>query len=183
MARDESPKPGTTILTPETIDRFAALLEGQQKQIDLLTKIFEGQKTQQAVPPGLSPDNAAQIQAILDGLRPKAPPDFEKRLACKSPDDDGTGATFDAIVAPSSTFPQGRCVRLENYKHPADLDARVSALGLPTRKDDAGRYTEATTKQWMYVTFWQADLRRFVGKPLPAHIIVKAEPALAPASP
>lgn len=96
-----------------------------------------------------------------------------RKVACKSP----TGATFVAVVADSRTHPGGRVINLEQYRHPEGVDRYQADGGLvpdgfPMAGGD-GKASSSLYKQWRWESFYQADLRSFVGKPLPPHVIVE----------
>lgn len=93
----------------------------------------------------------------------------EKLVPCVSED---TGATFTARVIESRSDPNGRIVELLDYKRPDGCDRHVDDMppglvpkGLMIHRSDNGHPT-LQYKQWLWTTFWQADLRRFVGLPL-----------------
>lgn len=113
-------------------------------------------------PESLTP---AQWQDQVDRLkgRQRAIPQF-KLIACKS----DTGATFDARIVRSRAFPTGRIVCLENYQHPAGYDKHLRDGGLvsdgvPLRDHQTGQFLPLF-KQYLYETYWKADLQYFVGR-------------------
>jgi hypothetical protein len=97
-----------------------------------------------------------------------------KRVPLKSED---TDATFDAIVVESAKHPNGRIVRIENYRHPEDgMTTHVSAGGrVPdgmqiTSKEgtDANSNSNLTVefKRWRMEYFLQRDFRFYIGRGL-----------------
>ena len=84
-------------------------------------------------------------------------------------------ATIDGKVAGKLPGP-GRVVKLLNYKEPEGIRVHTRDGGLVpdgmVMTENYGNGPEMADgyKQWVWENFWQADLRRFVGKPLPAHI-------------
>jgi len=106
--------------------------------------------------------------------RPAAP-ELE-RVACVSP----TGAQFDAVIAPSRTHPQGRVVKLENYRYPNNAVLRAAGYDCvdgpevfslpgnvlyPDGHQSAGKLTP-DAKQYVWTMTYQQDLRTFVGQSL-----------------
>jgi hypothetical protein len=141
------------------IDELQALMERATA-----AGVEAGMRAAALKPEATAPHEARmeEIKAVMNGWRPPA---REERYECVRSE---TGATFTAVIAASSTFPLGRVVRIEDYAHPADLDARLVAMGMKTTKD-GNRYVDAITKQWVWAEFFREDLKRFVGKPLPSH--------------
>jgi hypothetical protein len=101
-------------------------------------------------------------------------------VPCRNP---RNGATFTAIVTPSREFPEGRTVRLEDYQYPDDLEARAQKAGWKpdrvfTSRGGSHRDYRAPGKlgfhmgtpltpgypQWRAETYFQADLKAFVGQ-------------------
>lgn len=101
------------------------------------------------------------------------------------------GARFLAVVVKARQYPDGICVRLENYAEPNFTD-KVAPLTL----DDQGNYgvpeglyrngtDKPLFKQWKWKTFWQEDLSRYVGhdaRELPRTPTPVTKAAAAPAS-
>lgn len=99
---------------------------------------------------------------------------------------DISGATFDAEVQYPVVKHMGKIVgKLENkgvvkvmrnYAWPAGIDKHVADGGVVpdgmTMHELGPSGTQETDafRQWKYETFAKADNRRFVGKPLPAHV-------------
>lgn len=93
-----------------------------------------------------------------------------------------TEATFTMIVVESRKFPSGRVVRLEDYREPDGCFRPISQGGrVPdgaTIWSDGQHYQPEAGKrppknaihpyhrQFLYETYWKADLGRLVGKPL-----------------
>lgn len=142
-------------------ERFAravghAVAEGVKPLAEKLERI-EGS----VVPPttGMTPDERHEL--MMSELRGKGRPGPPESTieGCRSED---TGATFNARTV------SGKVVNLDAYTLPAGLDKHVSEGGLVpegmviTNEGDDWAY-----RQWVWTTFWQADLRRFIGKPLP----------------
>lgn len=107
-----------------------------------------------------------------------------------------TGATFDAEVHYPALRKGGKIVGrdakrglvkvLSNYTWPEGVDKHVSQGGLVPdgmeMKELSGQWIGQETdayRQWKYEEFYKADNKRYVGKPLPAHIqrVAVAQPA------
>lgn len=73
-----------------------------------------------------------------------------------------TGATAQARVLTSRSFPKGRIVDLEHYTHPAGVDVHVADGGLVPDGKEIGTTDH---KMWKYQEFWKRDLNEFIGKP------------------
>ena len=69
-----------------------------------------------------------------------------------------SGATFVAVIAPSTTFPAGRVIRLEDYEHPASAFEHEPAGDIPHGLE------LSQSKQWRYDRYWKHDLTSLVGK-------------------
>lgn len=108
-----------------------------------------------------SPDQ--QAEAWKEHMRPAGREDV-RSVKCQSTE---TGATFTAIVTPSRKYPEGRVVSLEDYRQPEDAAEKLPE-GMRQKNPD-GTWNMAA-KQWLFQNYWQADLIRYVGKPLPAHV-------------
>jgi hypothetical protein len=96
------------------------------------------------------------------------------------------GATFDAELHFAPVVVNGKIIgksgapivrNLLNYKLPAGHDRHLNAGGLVpngmSMKELGMDHQEKLSdgyKQWLWETFWQADLRRFVGRQLPPHV-------------
>jgi len=109
-------------------------------------------------------------------------------------DADGTqrGARFDAEVQYKPVVVNGKIVsksgpptvrNLLNYTLPEGHDRHQAQGGIVpngmTMKEIGADHQEKLSdgyKQWLWESFWQADLRRFVGKQLPAHVRPQAPP-------
>jgi hypothetical protein len=103
-------------------------------------------------------------------------------------DSDGKqrGSTFDAELHYAPVVVSGKLVgksgapvvrNLLKYTLPAGHDRHQNAGGLVpngmSMKELGMDHQEKLAdgyKQWLWETFWQADLRRFVGRQLPAHV-------------
>jgi hypothetical protein len=68
-----------------------------------------------------------------------------------------TGSTFTAVVDvnPSTKFPRGRVVRLDDYEKPTDAEEKVPK---PLQARDRA--------YWLWTNYWQKDLSAFVGQEL-----------------
>jgi hypothetical protein len=61
----------------------------------------------------------------------------------------------------------GRVRALVNYTHPTGYDKHEQDGGIAPNGYPIG---DANYKQWLWETFWQADINQFIGKPLPKHL-------------
>ncbi len=135
---------------------------------------------------GMSPEQVALV-TDPDVIEAKS----HRSIACKSEE---TGATFDANINASRTFANGRVVGLGNYRHPPSAyihqaqGGRVpdglqifSNAASSVRPGEEPRKGELTPYflQWRYEEFWKADLRRYNGKELHAHLCVEGAKGLA----
>jgi hypothetical protein len=103
-----------------------------------------------------------RVQEVRGEPTPAAP---QRLIPCRS---EITGSTFTARVAKSRTSPEGRIVGLDGYTHPAGADKYISDGGdVPDGFPifDANGKLTPLFKQWKWETYWQRDLRDFVGKP------------------
>lgn len=159
MARDESPQAGKLSLYEE---KMLALQERQTLAAE--------QAATGALGSGKARTIAEQTAGILNEYRPPALYE-DKLVACQSEE---TKATFDAVLAPSNVVPGGRVMRLDNYTLPSNIDALIPEKFIKT-KDVDGKYTDATTRQWVWTEFYQRDLRQYVHptRALPASARVK----------
>lgn len=166
MAKDEKKtdqSPPAPAAEPSTFDAIKALAEaisknGQPSPLDMA---------------GISKER----QDALMGKTAK--PMRFKRVPGRSQD---TEATFTMIVVESRKYPTGRVVRLEDYKEPAGCFTPVSQGGrVPDgatiwadgqhHQPDHGKRPpknaiHAYHRQYLYETYWKADLGRIVGKAL-----------------
>lgn len=134
---------------------------------DQLKQLIESMRGPAAPTPGISnltPDD--QIQLLLKQVKEGQNREVHKieRFKCTSLE---TEASFTAVVATSKTFPEGRVVALDGYTYPPGSDAHIEDGGLVPNglvirmKDNLTPTRE--WKQWRWL-FWQADLKRFIGK-------------------
>lgn len=77
------------------------------------------------------------------------------------------GVRFTAVIAPSRRYKAGIVVNLEDYQYPEDAETKVAKdgqtpNGLQIKKPN-GEYTQQF-KQWRWVTFYQRDLKAYVGR-------------------
>jgi hypothetical protein len=103
------------------------------------------------------------------------------------------GATFDAELQYVPVIVDGKivgkrgapvCKRIFNYRLPIGFDKHLAEGGIvpagmtiaTLEQVERGDVDREGYAQWLAETFWQADLKRFVGKQLPAHV----RPAAAP---
>lgn len=107
-----------------------------------------------------------QVNALVKQIREgeNRPVHKIERLPCKSEE---TGATFVAVVQTSGHHPAGFVLTLDAYTMPDGVevhkaDGGLVPDGLTVRRKD-GELTREY-KQWVWVNFYQADLRRHVGK-------------------
>lgn len=115
---------------------------------------------------GLSPE---QVKAVTE------PPTWVPRyrwILCKSEE---TGATFEAHVLESrntTKFPHGRIVGMRNYQRPAGHDVYEANGGLVPdgMQMVANGLQTPPYKQWLWTTFYQTDLRRYVQRPIVAYL-------------
>jgi hypothetical protein len=106
-----------------------------------------------------------------------------------APDSEGVmhGATFDAELQYTPVIVDGKivgkrgapvCKRIFNYRLPAGCDKHLAEGGIvpagmtiaTLEQIERGDVDREGYAQWLAETFWQADLKRFVGKQLPAHV-------------
>jgi hypothetical protein len=96
-----------------------------------------------------------------------------------------TGATAIAHVIESRKFPNGRVVQLINYTHPKEayvyeeqggkvpqgfpMWAGNHPTNLPEGEEPAQGTFNNHFLQWRWVTFFQADIRRYVGREIQPH--------------
>ncbi len=170
MSKDDEPK---------VSERERALMAAFA---ETMRTLMPGASTQRA----LSPEELhAKLMADLRGkhIDPKALGLIDVVEGCTS---DFTGATFDAeITWPAATIDgkivgrlpgDGTVTALRNYKEPAGVDKHTADGGLVpngmkiTENYGQGEEIADGYKQWRWESFWQADLRRFVGKSLPPHV-------------
>jgi hypothetical protein len=100
---------------------------------------------------------------------------------------ESVGATFDAELHHKPFSVGGKITgkvpgvlpivkSLLHYTEPVGHDVHQAQGGLVPdgltiqEQGPGGPRLSSTYVQWKWETFWQADIRRFVGKPLPAHI-------------
>ena len=92
---------------------------------------------------------------------------------------DVTGATFDAECHHKAARYQGRVVkvpgepvvkRMIGYTLPAAATTRREEGGEVPMDMTEGAEPSVTYQQWVYENYTLVDSRRFVGKPLPAHV-------------
>jgi hypothetical protein len=90
-----------------------------------------------------------------------------------------SGSKFTAVVCASRTFPNGRVVKLENYRYATGSDTNEREGGLVpngiTVKNKSGTPT-TEWHQWRWENFWKADLCHYVGNELPVMARVDATP-------
>jgi hypothetical protein len=96
-----------------------------------------------------------------------------------------TGATAIAHVIESKKFANGRVVYLSDYKHPQEAYIHESEGGrvpdgfhmwagghpveLPQGKEPAPGVFNPGFLQWRWLNFYQADLRRYIGREIQPH--------------
>jgi hypothetical protein len=69
-------------------------------------------------------------------------------------------------------------VRIRDYQYPDGVDHHISEGGLVPngmQMKNAGGTDLATFKQWKWETFYQQDLRAWIGKPLPVYVRADAD--------
>jgi hypothetical protein len=129
---------------------------------------------------GLSPEQIEELEAKPVPLR-------WRRVACKSEE---TGATFTVHVVESREHPSGIMKSMENYLHPQGAFTFVSnggvvpdgfqILKVGMAPPEPSRDGNTIPKQdfeshylfWRWTEFWQKDLRRMSGKPLPRSLAI-----------
>jgi hypothetical protein len=95
-----------------------------------------------------------------------------------------TGATAIAHVVASKKYPNGRVIYLSNYKHPKEAyvyqaqDGKVPdgfniwadrPVNLPENEEPAQGTFNQGFLQWRWTNFYQADIRRYVGREIQPH--------------
>jgi hypothetical protein len=142
------------------------------------------------VEPVMTPDElAAKLMADIRGQSDDVARFglVEVVFNCKS---DFTDATFDAEVHHDTVTSggkilgrrpgPGRVVKLINYTEPPEASVRVTDGGkVPMDMHELG--VSGTSQpslqygQWKWENYWQADLKRFIGRPLPNHVRMEAK--------
>ncbi len=120
-------------------------------------------------------DFPGQYASIMREARQRKAVDDPDPIPCRGE----MGATFTAQINKA-----GVVVALLDYKEPAASLIHENAgghvpNGSPIYEDAGGRQVLTVHyKQWRYETYWLADLRYFVSKPIAQrkHLIVKPEP-------
>jgi hypothetical protein len=131
---------------------------------------------------GISKDGNTEEQRIhaLNGTAlPERKLLAQTLVPCRNP---RNGATFTAVVAPSREFPEGRTVRLIDYKYPDDLEQRARKAGWTPEKTfkasgsardyggqnrldfHMGSMTSPGYMQWRYENYLKADMAAFQGQ-------------------
>lgn len=90
-------------------------------------------------------------------------PKKERRIDCVTHGLAGVssdGATFTAVVVDRPGFPNGIVVRLDGYKEPEFTEANMPK-GMHMKQADGK--IDPLFRNWMWNTFWKADLLRYVG--------------------
>ena len=70
-----------------------------------------------------------------------------------------SGSSFDAVVVPDRRNTTGRVIRLDNYAYPEPL---VFPENMPHIDPKSGQLN-LQAKQWRWTTYWQADIKQYVG--------------------
>jgi len=115
-------------------------------------------------------DPDTQFKAMMDARRGKdRPPKSISKVAAHSED---TGATFLAVIDDAT----GVVFRLDAYTFPDGVDRHMPDGRVPDglQIHDKNGQPTIVYKQWRWENFWQADLRRFIGKKLPKYARVEA---------
>jgi hypothetical protein len=99
-----------------------------------------------------------------------------------------TGATFDAKIV------HGVVCEIPNYAYPDGWDRHQNEGGrvpngmdlympgmLDSGESSGGRVRSPAYKQWLYESFWKADLQFYIGKPLAPHSDPRVTGATSPA--
>lgn len=135
--------------------------------VDTLNELIES-KVQQRLGSLMSGSPNEQFQKHMDSLRGKdAPPLPETFYPCKSPI---TGATFNARVIASRTYPGGRVIDLPDYVHPPGADISIHDGGMVPAGMTIGSQDH---KAWKYNEVWKRDLKDLVGKPFAKYYTVE----------
>lgn len=118
-------------------------------------------------------DFPGQYASVMREARNRRVTDDPEPVACRGE----MGATFRAQVNKA-----GVVVALLDYREPIESmrhedEGGHVPNGSPIYEDEGAKRLAVHFKQWRYETYWQADLRMFVGKKLStrAHLIVKPE--------
>lgn len=153
----------------------------------LMTELRAMRESRPAASPdaALSPDElAAKLMAEIRGQRDDVAKLglVEVVLGCKS---DFTDATFDAEIHYETVTSggkiigkrpgPGKVVSLLHYKEPPAASIRTEDGGaVPMDMTEIGANGASVPSlsygQWKWESYWQADIRRFVGRPLPEHV-------------
>lgn len=110
-----------------------------------------------------TPDQRFQ-QSVAELRQPAAQLPTETIKDCKSPN---TGAVFDMFVC------NGVCTEIPNYRKPEGHDKHQAEGGLipnGLQLEDPNGKPHPSYLQHCYEAFWQADIRFFVGKPVPPYM-------------
>lgn len=154
------PTPAPAVEIISNADLMRALIESNKQLAEAMRPKSELEKA------GLSPK---QIKEATE------PPTWIPRfrwIACKSEE---TGATFEAYVLESrntTKFPHGRIVGLRGYTRPKGFDVYDRDGGLVPNDMQmmANGLQTPPYKHWLWTTFYQTDLRRYVQRPIVAHL-------------
>jgi len=183
MARDqaaattapaEAPSSGRIEMTAE---QFNAAITAAATAAAAAALAQVGASQAPAPPPNRGPqhieDFPGQYASVMREARNRKVTDDPEPVPCRGE----MGATFRAQVNK-----QGVVVALLDYREPPESmkhedEGGHVPNGSPIYEDEGAKRLAVHFKQWRYETYWQADLRMFVGKKLStrAHLIVKPE--------
>ena len=158
----------TEAATKNTLAAVAEMMAKQPTSAPQQIGSIPGQDLPSGLPADQQKENAyakATGQPVQDRT-----PKVEERIQCLT----SKGARFDAIVVKARTYPDGVCVRLENYREPEFTDKAAPHTldadgnygypkGIPVTLGKNSTALNPLFKQWKWVTFWKADLERYVG--------------------
>jgi hypothetical protein len=115
-----------------------------------------------ATPKPPDPFNPDEAHALVKAnLNPPGTPERREKFVSEE-----TGASATAVIVPSHTYAAGRLIRLEDYTYPKDIEDRVpNGMNQKRKSSESGALIETPEfKQWRYESFWQLDLKRYVGR-------------------
>jgi hypothetical protein len=189
MARDNvaaTPAPATETTAPSaqagriemSAEQFSAAITTAATAA-VAAALAQIQGTHAAPPPNRGPqhieDFPGQYASVMREARNRKVTDDPEPVACRGE----MGATFRAQINKA-----GIVVALLDYREPPESmkhedDGGHVPNGSPIYEDEGAKRLAVHFKQWRYETYWQTDLRMFVGKKIStrAHLIVRTEPA------
>ncbi len=170
MAKDapapEVPATPATNAVTISLDDLKGLLETASK--GGAASVMEALGIAKATPSADRTPDEAFAQTMRD-QRPSGPALDVQRVPCKS---ENTEATFTALVL------RGTVIDLAEYTHPQGVEMEQQAGGLAPNgmpkktKLNGSEISNPAYDQWLWETYWQADIRTYNGKALRKGAIV-----------